>query len=170
MGWGWLVTFSALLFTFLKNCVIIKLVRCLIDKLEFGEEVYNMKKVLAVILVLITIWGIIGCSGQNKITKDDIVDKVYEKDGLGSDFEIEINADGTFTYYEGWFSSHSGRGEWSYSDGVLTLFEKVNWNEGEHVVNTYIFLVEKDTLIFVDKGLGNFLYIKVNNGEKFFAK
>ena len=138
-----------------------------------------MKKVLAVILLLTIAFGVIGCSNLKEITKDDIVDKIYtyEKDGCGSNFTITVKADGTFNYYEGALSSHIGMGEWSYSDGILTLFEKtsrfVTANEIEEVINSYSFLVEKDTLIFVDKGLdngsGNFRYVKVKDGEKFFG-
>ena len=116
------------------------------------------------------------------VTKDDIVDKVYlyEKEGCGGNFTIEIKADGTFVYYEGFLSSHIGIGEWSYSDTdrMLTLFEKmdrINENgEWEQVTHSYSFFVEMDTLIFVDKGLdmglGNFLYVKVKHGEKFFVR
>ena len=115
------------------------------------------------------------------VTEDDIVDKVYvyEKEGFGGgSFTIQIKADGTFTYYEGMLSSHIGSGEWSYSDGMLTLFEKMyRLNETgkvEQVTNSYSFVVEKDTLIFVDKGLelglGNFLYVTVKHGEKFIAQ
>ena len=139
-----------------------------------------MKKVLAIILALTIAFGVMGCSNPKEITKDDIVDKVYvyEKDGFGSDFTIEIKADGTFNYYEGLLSSHIGMGEWSYSDGMLTLFEKmdrINENgEWEQVTHSYSFFVEMDTLIFVDKGLdmglGNFLYVKVKHGEKFFVR
>ena len=117
-----------------------------------------------------------------KIPEDDIIDKVYvyEKEGFCGDFTIEIKADGTFTYYEGLLSSHIGSGEWTYTDayGMLTLFEKmIRLDENgnlEQFTNSYSFLVEKDTLIFVnnelDNGLGNFLYIKVKDGEKFFAQ
>ena len=136
-----------------------------------------MKKVLAIMLVLTIAFGVIGCSSLKEMTKDDIVDKVYvyEKDGFGGDFTIEIKADGTFTYYEGSLSSHIGRGEWSYSDGMLTLIEKsARFNEAykkmEEVIFSYSFSVEKDTLIFVDKGSGNFGYVKVKDGEKFFVQ
>ena len=135
-----------------------------------------MKKVLAIILALMISFGVMGCSNPKEITKDDIVDKVYvyEKDGCGSDFTIEIKADGTFNYYEGLLSSHIGMGEWSYSDGMLTLFEKTSQfksaNEIEEVIYSYNFSVEKDTLIFVDKGSGNFRYVKVKDGEKFFVQ
>lgn len=146
-------------------------------KLEVGEEAYNMKKALAIMLVLTIALGVIGCSNLKEMTKDDIVDKVYvyEKDGCGGDFTIEIKADGTFTYYEGLLSSHIGMGEWSYSDGMLTLIEKsTRFNEAyekmEEVIFSYNFSVEKDTLIFVDKGSGNFRYVKVKDGEKFFIQ
>ena len=94
-----------------------------------------MKKVIAIMLILAIAFSVIGCSNQkeiikddNEITKDDIMNKVYvyEKDGCGGDFTIEIKADGTFTYYEGFLSSHIGIGEWSYSDGMLTLSEKTS--------------------------------------------
>ena len=135
-----------------------------------------MKKVLAIILALTIAFGVMGCSNPKEITKDDIVDKVYvyEKDGFGSDFTIEIKADGTFNYYEGVLSSHIGMGEWSYSDGMLTLFEKTSrLNEAyelEEVIYSYNFSVKKDTLIFAEKGSDNFRYVKVKDGEKFFVQ
>ena len=136
-----------------------------------------MKKVLAIMLVLTIAFGVIGCSNLKEMTRDDIVDKVYvyEKDGCGGDFTIEIKSDGTFTYYEGFLSSHIGMGEWSYSDGMLTLIEKSSrFNEAyekmEEVILSYNFSVKKDTLIFVDKGSGNFRYIKVRDGEKFLVQ
>ena len=122
-----------------------------------------MKKALAIILLLTIVFGVMGCSNPKEVTIADIVDKVYvyEKDGCGGDFTIEINADGTFTYSEGLLSSHIGMGEWSYSEGILTLFEKNS---------SYSFSVKKDTLIFVDKDSGNFPYVNVKDGEKFFAQ
>ena len=132
-----------------------------------------MKKALALILALTIVFGITGCSDPKEMAKEDITDKVYvyEKAGFGGDFTIEIKSDGTFTYYEGFFSSHIGMGEWSYSDGMLTLFEKISrFNEAqelEEVIHSYSFSVEKDTLIFADNGSGNFRYIKVKDGERF---
>ena len=122
-----------------------------------------MKKALAIILLLTIVFGVMGCSNPKEVTVADIVDKVYvyEKDGCGGDFTIEINADGTFTYSEGLLSSHIGMGEWSYSEGILTLFEKNS---------SYSFSVKKDTLIFVDKDSDNFPYVNVKDGEKFFAQ
>ena len=135
-----------------------------------------MKKVLSFILILTIALCVIGCSNQNEITKDDIVDKVYvyEKEGCGGDFTIEIKADGTFAYGEGILSSHIGLGEWSYSEGVLTLKEKtdriIDAEKMEYVVVTFNFSVEKDTLIFIENGTDNFRYVKVKDGEKFFVQ
>ena len=135
-----------------------------------------MKKILAIISALAIAFGVIGCSSRPTMTKDDIVDKiyVYEKEGCGSNFTIEIKADGTFSYYEGMLSSHIGMGEWSYSDGILTLKEKtarfVNAERMESVVVTFNFSVEKDTLIFIKNGADNFRYVTVKDGEKFFAQ
>lgn len=128
-------------------------------------------------LVLAITFCVIGCSNLKEMTRDDIVDKiyVYEKDGCGGDFTIEIKADGTFTYYEGLLSSHIGMGEWSYSDGMLTLIERSSrFNEAyekmEEVILSYSFSVENDTFIFVDKGTGNFQYVEVKDGEKFYVQ
>ena len=135
-----------------------------------------MKKVLAIILTLIMTFCAIGCSIQNEITKDDIVDKIYiyEKEGCGGDFTIEIKADGTFYYGEGVLSSHLGMGEWSYSDGMLELKEKTarfnGTGEMTDVVVTFNFSVAKNTLIFEENDSDNFRYVKVKDGEKFFAQ
>ena len=134
-----------------------------------------MKKLLAIMFILTIAFGVIGCSNSKEITKDDIVGKVYvyEKAGCGSDFTIRITADGTFNYYEGVLSSHIGTGEWSYSDGILTLYEKASrFNEAgklEEVIKSYNFSVAKDTLIFMDDDSDNFLYVKVKDGEKFWG-
>lgn len=135
-----------------------------------------MKKVPAIMLVLTIAFSVIGCSNPTEITKDEIVDKVYvyEKEGCGGEFTIEIKADGTFYYGEGILSSHIGMGEWSYSDGMLALKEKtariIDGDKMEYVVVTFNFSVEKDTLIFVENGSDNFRYVKVKDGEKFFAQ
>ena len=135
-----------------------------------------MKKVLAIMLVLTIAFSVIGCSNPTEITKDEIVDKVYvyEKEGCGGEFTIEIKADGTFYYGEGILSSHIGMGEWTYSDGMLALKEKtariIDGDKMEYVVVTFNFSVEKDTLIFVENGSDNFRYVKVKDGEKFFAQ
>ena len=135
-----------------------------------------MKKILAIMLVLTITFVSIGCSGQNEISKDDIVDKVYiyEKDGFGSGFTLRINPDGTFNYYEGALSSYIGMGEWSYSNGMLTLIEKSSRfngtsNKTEEVILSYNFSVEQDTLIFVYEGSDDFRFVEVKDGEKFFA-
>ena len=135
-----------------------------------------MKKTLIILFILMIALGVIGCSNLKEVSKQDIVDKVYvyEKDGCGSEFIIKINADGTFTYSEGVFSSHAGIGEWTYSEGMLTLFEnsfQVNEkNEWEEVINSYNFSVTKNALIFVNEDSDNFIYVEVKDGEKFFVQ
>jgi len=136
-----------------------------------------MKKALAMMLVLVLAFMAGGCSDPEEVDEKDIVDKVYayEKDGCGSTFTIEIKADGTYTYYEGFLSSHIGMGQWSYSDGMLILSEKVSrfdktFSKMEEVIYSYHFSVARDALIFVDKDSGNFRYVKVKDGERFFAQ
>jgi hypothetical protein len=134
-----------------------------------------MRKVLSVMLLIMITFGMLGCAAPQEIPREDIVDKVYvyEKDGCGGNFTIEIRADGTYDYYEGFLSSYIGLGEWSYSDGILTLYEEASrFNEAreiEEVTNLYCFTVEKDALIFSNKSSANFRYVKVAYGEKFLA-
>ena len=137
-----------------------------------------MKKTLILFSVAVLLFAFSAC-GDKFDSAEDYAGRIYTYEGEGfvGDFSVVLNEDGTFSYYEGFLSSHIGMGEWSYSDGMLTLFEKtsrfVTANEIEEVINSYSFLVEKDTLIFVDKGLdngsGNFRYVKVKDGEKFFG-
>ena len=65
-------------------------------------------------------------------------------------------------------------GEWSYSDGMLELKEKTarfnGTGEMTDVVVTFNFSVAKNTLIFEENDSDNFRYVKVKDGEKFFAQ
>lgn len=95
-----------------------------------------------VILFLGVILLLTGCAGNTQ--KDSIADKnyLYEKEGFGGDFIIQMKGDGTFSYYEGELSSYIGTGEWK---------------------------LDGNTLIFQSEGSDNFIYIKVSEGERFFA-
>lgn len=87
----------------------------------------------------------------------------YEKDGFGGDFTIRLEADGSFWYYEGSLSSYIGVGSWALEDGVLTLRD--DDQIGFPLVNR--FEAAEDALIFREEGSRNFIYIKVQDGERF---
>ena len=87
----------------------------------------------------------------------------YEGEGFGGDFTISIFENGSFTYYEGGFSSYIGGGEWSLVDGALALSE--TGQGGEHSVN--YFRVEGNTLRFVQEGSRNYPHVELENGAAF---
>ncbi len=98
---------------------------------------------------------------------------MYEKGGFsgveGDNFEISINNDGTWTYTEGLASSHFALPEkcsWVLKDGILALTEKM-YNDVEH---TNYFKVDGAYLIYQADGSANFIYTKVEDGDKFIDK
>ncbi len=122
-----------------------------------------MKKLASAILAALLMLSLFACA--TPVTIDDMVEKtyIYEKEGCGGSFGITLNADGTFSYYEGILSSYLGYGAWTYEDGILTLTDSETYGYG--FVNR--FTIEKDTLVFVADGSNNFLYVKVKDGERF---
>ena len=84
-----------------------------------------------------------------------------QSEGFGGDFTIQLNADGTYTFYEGMLSSYIGGGNWSRDGGLLFLDE----TNGFEIHN--IFMLEADALIFVEANSDNFIYVKVLDGERF---
>lgn len=106
-----------------------------------------------------------GCA--DTVQEDSIADKnyLYEKEGFGGDFIIQMKSDGTFSYYEGELSSYIGTGEWKLDGNTLMLQDTVI--EGHPRIN--YFKVEGNALIFQAEDSDNFIYIKVSEGERFFA-
>lgn len=133
-----------------------------------------MKKLCALSLAITCLASLVGCRASDAVDESDICGKtyVYENEGFGGDFTIEIKDDGTFTYYEGMLSSYIGSGNWTFADGMLTLAESVpviNSESGEAGTSTRTqqFSVERDALRFKEAGSDNFIYLKVKDGEKF---
>ena len=128
-----------------------------------------MKRIICFALLILMMIPILGCE---KSATDDHSDAVipgqYVYEGKGATlgdvgaFWMEINEDGTFSYYEGFLSSYYGIGEWRFEDGILTLTDDGSYN----IVNR--FRVMKDRLVFIEEGSRNFLYVKVKNGECFY--
>ena len=90
---------------------------------------------------------------------------IYEKDGCGGSFTIDIKSDGTFFYYEGGLSSHVGVGEWTLAGDVICIDDSSVYHEHKHY-----FKIEEDHLAFIEEESNNFIYVKVKDGERFFKR
>ena len=97
--------------------------------------------------------------------KDTIEGKVYtyEKSGVLGNFTISLFEDGTFHYTEGMASSYLATGKWTEKGNILTLTDDENL--GYKLVNR--FRKDGDTLYFIAEGSSNFLYVTVQDGERF---
>lgn len=104
---------------------------------------------------------------RDKPLENDIGETMYyvwEKGGFGSDFIITLEKDGTFWYSAGSLSSYIGVGEWTVDDGILTMTETISYDL------TFRFSVEEDALVFISEGSDRFMYVTVENGDKFMAQ
>lgn len=120
---------------------------------------FHVKHTVKIFLPLLLALSLLaGCSGAVKT--EDLAGKryVYEKDGFGGPFTITLKEDGSFTYYEGMLSSYIGMGDWTVEGDALTLREKDQW---------FAFRVEEESLVFRKEMSGKFLFIDVEDGEKF---
>ena len=88
---------------------------------------------------------------------------VYENEGIMGSFTITLYNDGTFTYYEGMASSYLGFGSWKQEGDIITMTD--DGHGGLGLVNR--FKLDGDDLIFVEDGSFNFIYVKVQDGERF---
>lgn len=97
--------------------------------------------------------------------KDTIGGKVYtyEKSGVLGNFTIAFFEDGTFHYTEGMASSYHSSGKWTEKGNILTLTD--DDEIGYKLVNR--FRKDGDTLYFIAEGSSNFLYVTVQDGERF---
>lgn len=123
-----------------------------------------MKKIVVFALIIACLFSVTAC-GRSEDIRDTIADKifVYEKDGFGSAFTISLSDDGTFSYYEGGFSSYIGAGSWVLEDDILVLSD--DDEVGYPFVNR--FKVKDGELVFISEDSSNFLYVKVADGERF---
>ena len=88
---------------------------------------------------------------------------VYEHEGIMGNFTINLYDDGTFTYYEGLASSYFGMGTWQQDGSVITLSD--DDQIGHPLTNK--FKVSGDELIFMKQGSSNFIYVELEEGERF---
>ena len=104
-----------------------------------------------------------GCSSDSTVAGKIYTYTVEPESGLDIDrFSINLKPDGTFIYYECWYSSYIGMGNWSVDGDVLTITDD---NEYYHRENS--FKIDGDDLIFIENGSNNFMYVKVADGERF---
>lgn len=74
-------------------------------------------------------------------------------------------ADRTFFYCESMFSSYLGYGTWEIKNGVLIM------SDDEHIGYPLrnFFRIDGEELVFVEDGSSNFIYVKVQDRERFVA-
>lgn len=88
---------------------------------------------------------------------------VYENEGILGSFTLTLYEDGTFTYSEGIASSYIGMGIWTQEGDTITLFD--HGMAGNTRINH--FRTDSGDLVFLSEGSSNFIYIKVQNGQRF---
>ena len=100
-----------------------------------------------------------------RIISTDIAGKtyVYENEGSMGNFTITLYDDGTFTYYEGLASSYFGVGSWQMDGSIVTLTDDEEL--GFPLINKFI--MDGDDLVFTEQDSSNFIYVKVEEGERF---
>ena len=86
----------------------------------------------------------------------------YEGEGFGGDFTITLNADGTYTFYEGALSSYMGSGTWQVYDNAVYLTE----GEGGFDLS-FMFGAEENVLVYLAAGSDALPYVKVKDEERF---
>lgn len=129
-----------------------------------------MKKMLLCVCTVALLFTMTACNRQEQpeesLSPKHIAGKtfVYEKEGVGGEFAIQLYIDGTFSYSEGMLSSHIGMGKWTLEEGVLTLTDSGVSGRVNH------FYVIGNDLIYLSEGSTNFLYVNVADGEKFSVK
>ena len=87
---------------------------------------------------------------------------LYEGGGIGGDFTVTLNSDGTYTFYEGALSSYMGAGTWD------VYYDAVYLTEGEGGFDlSFMFGIEKNALLYIADGSDAFVYIKVPDYGRF---
>ncbi len=86
----------------------------------------------------------------------------YDGEGFGGDFTITLNADGTYTFYEGALSSYMGMGTWYTAHDAVYMNEE---NGGFDL--SFMFGVEEDSLIYLAWGSDAFPYVELQDEARF---
>lgn len=85
----------------------------------------------------------------------------YEGEGMGGDFEITLNPDGTYTFSEGPLSSYRGAGIW------MTYYHAVYMTEENGLELQLMFGVEENLLIYLESGSDGFPSVKLPDKARF---
>ncbi len=130
-----------------------------------------MKKLISLVLILML--ALLGCGKPQEVRLYQGVGYLYEKGAFGGvegdNFAIFINDDGSFTYTEGLLSSHLSDPalcKWERTGDILTLTEDTIYSEPR--VNR--FKIDNDGLTFIEEGSSNFIYVRVEDGDRFNLK
>lgn len=139
-----------------------------------------MKKVCFLLAIVLCISLLAACGQKEPVyTTEDVAGKTYtyEKDGCGGVFEINLFEDGTFQYYEGMLSSYIGMGTWTLDEhNVLCIKDQEvgrfsdDFSKIEMYVRINYFKVEEDCLVWMSEGSDNFLYVDVEDSDRFLGK
>lgn len=121
-----------------------------------------MKKVIALMLVLVSLLAVFGCSPT--VDNPGGREYTYSKDGYGGAFVITLREDGTFVYVEGWMGTYTGVGTWTMENSIVTLTDDPLMG-GQSLKNHFRF--DGRNLVFVQKESTNFSYVSVLDGEVF---
>ncbi len=127
----------------------------------------------AVAVVLATALACLCAFGSVEEPEDELVwpygvsEMTYVRDagGFGGDFTITLRQDGGFKYYEGLLSSYIGSGTWTREDGVICLADEVLKDSAG--IRRHYFTLEDGDLIFRAEGSAAFMYLDVEDGERF---
>jgi len=92
---------------------------------------------------------------------------VWEKPGFGGSFTITLKNDGTYQYYEGYYSSYIGVGTWTYGNGVITMNEDEEFCGNDRV---FRFKVSKEGLNYIANGSDSFISADVTDGDRFLLR
>lgn len=95
----------------------------------------------------------------------------YEGGGFGGDFNITLNEDGTYSYYEGMLSSFIGFGTWTVKDSVLTLrdnaYDAAAVGGNYRQWSTRFRVTEDGDLSWIEDDSGKFMYVHLRDGAMF---
>ena len=130
-----------------------------------------MKKAIALILaMLLTTLVFVSCVTKEPLSQEQVaghyMHKYGEWESFGDHFSIDLNADGTYSYYETYISSHIGMGNYSIHGDVITLTDELPGVDGT-VTRFYRFRYVDDKLVFLAEKSGSFTYVDLPDGTVF---
>ena len=126
-----------------------------------------MKKTIVLILVVaLTALALCSCGAKDSVPREQIVGHYIHKYNDWEGFSIDLNADGTFSYYEAAFSSHIGMGNYTIDGDVITLTDELPGVSGT-ITRNYRFKYENDKLVFLAGQSGEFMYVDLPDGTVF---